>query len=116
MFIYSNTLTAYMSVANTGQVVEPGTPAGPGGGPDGGGRGRTQPAGAPIEIDINGKNYAAPKPSMTGEEIKRLAGGPLDYMLILVGASGDDRQVDDGESVDLEAGMRFRILNPSTFG
>lgn len=105
-----------MSVANTGQVVEPGTPAGPGGGPDGGGRGGTQSIEKPIEIEINGKNYAVPKASMTGEEIKRLAGGPLDYMLILVGASENDRQVADGESVSLEAGMRFRILNPSTFG
>lgn len=88
--------------------VEAGEPAGPGGG--------TRPVDGPIEIDVNGRNYAAPKPSMTGAEIKDLAGGPPEYMLVLVVEQGDDKQVADGESVRLEAGMRFRILDSSTFG
>lgn len=98
------------------QVDEPGTPGGPGNGPNGGGQGGTRSIERPIEIEINGKKYAAPAPSMTGAEIKGLAGGPLEYMLILVTESGDDRQVSDDESIDLRAGMRFRILNSATFG
>lgn len=105
-----------MSNMAAGQVVEAGEPAGPGSGPDGGAHGGTQSIDRPIEIDVNGRKYAAPKPSMTGEEIKDLAGGPPDYMLVLVVEQGDDRQVADGESVRLETGMRFRILDSATFG
>ena len=75
-----------------------------------------------ITILINQKPYEAPKPSMTGREIKELGGGPLDYWLILVigspdpAAGGDDKQIRDEEAVDLKSGMRFRIVNPATFG
>ena len=75
-----------------------------------------------ITIVINQKSYEAPKPSMTGREIKELGGGPLDYWLILVVKSpdpavgGDDKQIQDEEVVDLKSGMRFRIVNPATFG
>ncbi len=75
-----------------------------------------------ITILINTTSYKAPKPSMTGREIKELGGGPLDYWLILVvkspdlTAGGDDKQVQDEEVLDLKSGMRFRIVNPATFG
>ena len=75
-----------------------------------------------ITILINKNPYEAPKPSMTGREIKELGGGPLDYWLILVVqspdpvAGGDDKQIQDEEVVDLKSGMRFRIVNPATFG
>ncbi len=75
-----------------------------------------------ITILINNKPYKAPKPTMTGMEIKELGGGPLDYWLILnvkspdPVAGGDDRQIQDAEVVDLKSGMHFRILNPATFG
>jgi len=73
-------------------------------------------------ILINNTPFEAPKPSMTGREIKDLGGGPLDYWLILVVksadpvAGGDDKQIQDEEVVDLRSGLRFRIVNPATFG
>lgn len=66
--------------------------------------------------------YEAPKPEMTGREIKELGGGPMDYWLILnvkepdQVAGGDDRQIQDDEIVKLKNGMHFRIVNPATFG
>ena len=75
-----------------------------------------------ITILINNKPYEAPKPAMTGLEIKELGGGPTDYWLILnvkspdPVAGGDDRQIQDSEVVELKSGMRFRIVNPATFG
>jgi hypothetical protein len=75
-----------------------------------------------ITILINNKPYEAPKPVMTGLEIKQLGGGPLDYWLILIvksvdpAAGGDDKQIQDAEIVELKSGMRFRIVNPATFG
>ena len=75
-----------------------------------------------ITILINNKPYEAPKPAMTGLEIKQLGGGPDDYWLMLVVksadpvAGGDDKQIQDGEIVELKSGMRFRIVNTATFG
>ncbi len=75
-----------------------------------------------ITILINNTPHEAPKPAMTGREIKELGGGPMDYWLILVvksvdpAAGGDDKQIQDEEVVDLKSGMRFRIVNPATFG
>lgn len=75
-----------------------------------------------ITITINRKVYHVEKPIMTGREIKELAGGPMDYWLILVVkkpdevAGGDDKKIADDESIELKSGMRFRIVNPATFG
>lgn len=75
-----------------------------------------------INILINSRPHKAPKPQMTGLEIKQLAGGQLDYLLVLVVkepdsvAGGDDKQINDDQVVDLKSGMRFRIVNPATFG
>jgi hypothetical protein len=78
--------------------------------------------GKKITILINNRPYEAPKPAMTGREIKELGGGPMDYWLILTVkspdpvAGGDDKQIQDAEVVELKSGMRFRIVNPATFG
>lgn len=75
-----------------------------------------------ITILINNKPYVAPKPQMTGAEIKQLGGGPTDYLLVEVVkepdpvAGGDDIIINDTQLVDLKSGMRFRIVNPATFG
>ncbi len=75
-----------------------------------------------INILINNKPYKAPKPSMTGKELKELAGGPLEYLLVLViknpdeAAGGDDQIIIDDQVVDLKSGMKFRIVNPAVFG
>ena len=75
-----------------------------------------------IIILINNHPHKAPKPVMNGKEIKKLGGGPLEYLLVLVigkpdpVAGGDDKIIADDESVELKSGMRFRIVNPGTFG
>ena len=76
----------------------------------------------PITIHINNKPYKAPKPVMTGKEIKELGNGSPEYLLVLVVgepdevAGGDDKIIADNQSVELKSGMRFRIVNPATFG
>ena len=75
-----------------------------------------------VNILINNQPFKAPRPEMTGREIKELGGGPLDYLLVQVVkdpdpvAGGDDIQIGDGQAVKLKSGMRFRIVNPATFG
>jgi Multiubiquitin len=75
-----------------------------------------------ITIMINNQPHEAPKPTMTGNEIKQLGGGPMDNWLILTvkgpdpTAGGDDKQIQDEEVLDLKSGMHFRIVNPATFG
>lgn len=75
-----------------------------------------------ITILINNQPHKAPKPMMTGREIKELGGGPLEYLLVLVVGSpdpvagGDDKIINDNDTVELKSGMRFRIVNPATFG
>ena len=76
----------------------------------------------PITILINNKPFKAPKPQMSGREIKELGGGPLEYLLVLVVkdpdpvAGGDDKIINDNDAVDLKSGLRFRIVNPAIFG
>ena len=75
-----------------------------------------------ITILINSKPHHINTSSLTGKEIKELGGGPLNYLLVLVVkdpdpvAGGDDKIIGDGDVVDLQSGMRFRIVNPATFG
>lgn len=75
-----------------------------------------------INILINSKPFKAPKTPMTGREIKELGGGPVEYLLVEVVkdpdpvAGGDDKIINDSDSVNLKSGMRFRIVNPATFG
>jgi len=76
----------------------------------------------PIVIIIGKTPHKAPQPVMTGKEIKELGDGPLNYLLVLVVgkpdevAGGDDKIIADDESIKLKSGMRFRIVNPATFG
>ena len=67
-------------------------------------------------ITINGKSIHVSKLAMTGKEIKGLVDEPLDHLLILVIDEGDDKPISDDELVMLKDGMRFRIVNPATFG
>ena len=75
-----------------------------------------------ITIIINQKSYKAPKPVMTGAEIKQLASEPLDKLLVEIidnpdpVAGGDDKIINNEDSVQLKNGMRFRIVNAATFG
>ncbi len=75
-----------------------------------------------ITILINNRPYHVAQTSMSGREIKALAGGPMDYMLILIvkspdaGPGGDDKTISDGQVVELKSGMRFRMISSATFG
>jgi len=76
----------------------------------------------PITILINERPFKIPKPTMTGKEIKELADEPLEKLLVLVVedpdpvAGGDDKIINDNDSISLKSGMRFRIVNAATFG
>ena len=75
------------------------------------------PGGIPITIDR--KPYRAPKPEMTGAEIRRLADPPIgedrDLWLAARGP-GDDEKIADDQVVRIEPGYRFfsapRRINP----
>ena len=75
-----------------------------------------------IIITIGKEEFKVYKPKLTGKEIKMLAKGPSDHLLVLVVgkpdpvAGGDDKIIADDEEVDLKNGMRFRIVNSATFG
>ena len=73
-----------------------------------------------IAIVMNRKEYKAPRPNMTPEEIKRMAGAPLHHMLVLVSGStdggGDEPRPDGSGPIRLERGMRFRTVNRAVFG
>lgn len=75
-----------------------------------------------ITIIINNRPYEAPKQTMGGAEIKVLGGAPGDYWLILIkgerdsSSVEDDQRIEDDEMIHLKPGMRFRVINPATFG
>ncbi len=69
-----------------------------------------------MTILINNKPYEAPKPVMTGEEIKELAAYPEDYWLILKDGTEDGTHIDDQQLVEIQSGMQFRIVNAAIFG
>jgi hypothetical protein len=73
-----------------------------------------------ITILINNRTFVAPKPVMTGREIKQLAGEPAGGWLILSSPRRErgenDRQVQDSELIELRLGMHFRIMLPASFG
>ena len=82
----------------------------------------TPPEDKPINIIINNKPFKAPKNPMTGKEIKELASAPLNYLLVQTVkdpdpvAGGDDKIINDNDSVELKSGLKFRVVNPATFG
>ena len=75
-----------------------------------------------ITILVNNRPFKTESPQLTGLQIKELAGGPLDYLLVLIvkepdaTAGGDDQIINDNQLVTLKDGMRFRLVNPATFG
>lgn len=94
----------------------------PGGG--GGSAGPTAHTGGAdrTAIFVNNTEYQVDEPSMTGAELKRLAGEPMNRLVIRIkvgpdaGQGGDGESVLDDQSVNLVGGMRFRIVNAGAFG
>ena len=105
----------------------PTTHTGGGDGPTthtGGGDGPTTHTGGGdrITIVINNKEYQVDKPSLTGAELKRLAGEPPDRLVVWIKGDsnveqgGEDESILDDQSINLVGGMKFRIVNAATFG
>ena len=70
-----------------------------------------------INIFINNKKFVAPKPEMTGAEIKNLGNIPADYQLFLeVPGPEPDKGIRDNEEVKLKSGMRFFGVVPGNLG
>ena len=96
--------------------------AGPGGGSDNGNTPTHTGGTDRITIIINNKEYRVDKPSLTGADLKRLAKEPPNRMVIWIRydsnteQGGDDEAIPDDKSVNLVAGMKFRIVNAGTFG
>ena len=93
-----------------------------GGGDDGGGP-TVHTGGVRLTIVINNKEYNVDRPSLTGAELKALAGEPPDRVVMRIGSTpdaeqgGDDGEtIQDNQSVNLASGMQFRVINAATFG
>jgi hypothetical protein len=71
----------------------------------------------PHHFYVDGKEYSADKPSLTGIEIKTIAGVPGNYQLFLE-EEGDkpDRAISDGESLIVARKEHFFAVPPATFG
>ena len=70
-----------------------------------------------ITIFIDAKGYEVTKTSITGAEIKALAGIDAQYQLYLE-ETGDkpDKPIADTESLPLKQDMHFYAIPPTTFG
>lgn len=70
-----------------------------------------------ITIFIDAKRYKVTKTSMTGAEIKALAGIDAQYQLYLE-ETGDnpDKPIADTESLALKEDLHFYAIPPTTFG
>lgn len=70
-----------------------------------------------IVIHVDGKEYKPAKTSMTGIEIKALAGRDASYQLFLEQKGSDpDKLIGDSETVDLRNGEHFYTVPQATFG
>lgn len=71
-----------------------------------------------IQIFINDKPFKAPKPAMTGAEIKELGGiAPGRQLFLEVPPGlGPNRQIRDDEIVELKNGMKFHEGLDGTLG
>jgi len=65
---------------------------------------------------VDGNEYPTEKPSLTGLEIKAIAGVPGNYQLFLEEeGNAPDRAISDGEAIGVEK-KHFFAVPPATFG
>jgi len=70
-----------------------------------------------IKITINEVKYKAPKPEMTGNELKALAAiAPENQLFLDAPGHGDDPQVFDDVPFALKSGMKFYDVPVGNFG
>lgn len=68
-------------------------------------------------IHIDGAEYHVEKSSITGAELKALAGKDQAYQVFLEGHGQDpDRMIGDTEGVSIKNGQHFYTVPPATFG
>jgi hypothetical protein len=68
-------------------------------------------------IHIDGTEYKTDKESLTGSELKALAGVDQLYGIFLEGHGHDpDKQIGDNEGVTIKNGIHFYTVPPATFG
>jgi len=68
-------------------------------------------------IHIDGKEFKVEKTSMTGIELKALAGRDSTYQLFLEKTGNDpDQLIGDAQTVELKNGEHFYTVPPATFG
>jgi hypothetical protein len=70
-----------------------------------------------FSIHIDGSEFKTDKSSMTGAELKELAGKDQQYQIFLEGHGHDpDRAIGDTEGVTIKSGLHFYTVPPATFG
>lgn len=68
-------------------------------------------------IHIDGDMHKTSQSSMTGAELKQLAGKDQQYQIFLEGHGNEsDRMIGDTEGIPLKNGMHFYTVPPATFG
>ena len=68
-------------------------------------------------IHIDGTKYDVNKTSMTGAELKALAGKDQSYQIFLEGRGQEaDKPIGDTEGVSIKSGLHFYTVPPATFG
>lgn len=80
---------------------------------------KAPPAARTFKIQVDDKPVTVEEPVVTGARIKELAGVDPQFGLVLEGHGRDpDRQISDGETVDLREPGResFYTVPPATFG
>jgi hypothetical protein len=70
-----------------------------------------------FSIHIDGKEYKVEQESVTGAQLKAIAGKDAQYQLFEEGTGHDeDKPIGDATSVTLKNGMHFYTVPPATFG
>jgi hypothetical protein len=70
-----------------------------------------------IVIHVDGQAYKVTDTSLTGAQIKAVAGKDSQYQLFLeVPGKDEDKLVNDTESIALKDGIHFYTVPPATFG
>ncbi len=68
-------------------------------------------------IHVDGQEFKVTETSLTGAQIKAIAGKDVQYQLFLEMHGNDpDKLVNDTESVSIKNGMHFYTVPPATFG
>ena len=73
------------------------------------------PQASGYHVHINKKLYVVHDPVLSGEQLKKLAGIPLENQLFLE-HGGRDIPIGDQQGVTMENGLHFYDVAPGTFG